>query len=148
MYEILYVSQCRGKVLCNIFSQAASITYVTQYTWHAAPTLHPSLSPAWHHGRKHHDLTPRSVILSDVTLLSLHFSKQVMCCTQDCAHLKAHSFQAVVILSPSGGVQSIVVEVRPWLTYLVYTVQCPFTASRWGNRSHTTLGDKRGKYIQ
>lgn len=70
------------------------------------------------------------ITLSDVTPLL----DQVMRCTQDSAHLKAHSFPTVVILCASGRLQSIVVEVQRWLTHLVFMLQCPFKASRWGNR--------------
>lgn len=80
------------------------------------------------------------ITLSDVTLVSLD---RVMHCTQDPAHLKAHSFRAVVILSPSGGLQSVVVEVQRWLTRLAFTLQCPFKASRWGNRELHTLGGQK-----
>lgn len=57
-----------------------------------------------------------------------------MCSTHDCALLKTHSLQAVVILSASGKAQSIVVAMHWWLTYLVFTLQCLLKASRWGNR--------------
>lgn len=135
-------------LLCNnIFSPALSLAWFTLYGLHncCLTNLHLSLSPAWYHCCKHHDLTSWSVTLSDVTLVSLHFSTQVMCCTQDSAHLKAHFLQAVVILSPSGRVQSIVVDVQHWLTYSVFTLQCLSKASRWGKWvAHNPLGAKRG----
>ena len=134
----------------NFFSQAGSTVHETHYTWLPSPSLHLPLSPAWHHGRKHHDLTPRPVTLSDVTPASLHFSTQVMCCTQYCAHLKAHSSQAVVILSPLRVSTINCCGSAAVADILSVHAAVPIYSQQMGKSgdSHNPPGDKKtGKYI-
>lgn len=78
------------------FPQAVCIACVTYSKWLLSPALPiPSLAPRpwtpWPHTTVRHPLWCHSS--------KHHYSTQVMCCTQDCVHLRAHSCQAVIIFS-------------------------------------------------